>query len=114
MNDPSDPEPLDSALVAEGREVFRFDTFGDDAYWSDTLRMHEVMASAVGPALALQVGLKVDVDALPAAVQQAIAAGQLTYIRDGAGAAVATIGRDPESLRAEIEFETSTVRAVQR
>lgn len=72
---PDEPEPLDPVLVAEGREIFRYDTFGDEAYWSDTLRMHEVVASAVSPALALQVGLKVDVDALPAAVQQAIAAG---------------------------------------
>lgn len=72
---PDEQEPLDPALVAEGREIFRYDTFGDEAYWSDTLRMHEVVAGAVSPALALQVGLKVDADALPAAVQQAIAAG---------------------------------------
>ena len=74
---PSEPEPLDPVLVAEGREIFRFNTFGDEAYWSDTLRMHEVVASAVSPALALQVGLKVDIDALPTAVQQAIAAGEV-------------------------------------
>jgi mono/diheme cytochrome c family protein len=69
--------PLDQQLVAQGKEIFRFDTFGDEVYWTDTLRMHEVIESAVSPATALQVGLKVDVDALPAAVQQAIAAGQV-------------------------------------
>ena len=75
--DPVEPEPLDPVLVAEGREIFRFDTFGDEAYWTDTLRMHEVVAGGVSPALALQVGLKVDMEALPAAVQQAIAAGEV-------------------------------------
>ncbi len=78
-DDPSGPvlEPLDPALVAEGREIFRFDTFGDEKYWTDTLRMHEVIASAVTPRAALGVGLKVDVEALPEAVQAALAAGQV-------------------------------------
>ena len=69
--------PLDPQLVAEGQQIFRFDTFGDEVYWTDTLRMHEVIASAVSPATALQVGLKVDADALPTALKQAIAAGQV-------------------------------------
>jgi hypothetical protein len=70
-------EQLDPALVAEGKEIFRFDTFGDEKYWTDTLRMHEVIESAVTPAAALSVGLKVDVDALPQAVRDALAAGQV-------------------------------------
>jgi mono/diheme cytochrome c family protein len=69
----SDPngagEPVSTAeselRKAEGQHVFRFDTFGDEQLWTDTLRMHEVIASAVSPATALAVGLKVDVDALP-------------------------------------------------
>ena len=69
--------PLDPALVAEGKEIFRYDTFGDEAYWTDTLRMHEVVESAVSPELALQVGLKVDADALPQAVKDAIVAGDV-------------------------------------
>jgi mono/diheme cytochrome c family protein len=69
--------PLDPALVAQGKEIFRFDTFGDEAYWSDTLRMHEVIETGVSPKTALQVGLKVDAEALPPAVQQAIVAGQV-------------------------------------
>jgi cytochrome c553 len=69
--------PLDPALVLQGKEIFRFDTFGDEAYWSDTLRMQEVIETGVSPKTALQVGLKVDAEALPAAVQQAIAAGQV-------------------------------------
>ena len=71
------PEQLDPALVADGKEIFRFDTFGDEKYWTDTLRMHEVIEGAVTPAAALSVGLKVDVDALPQAVRDALAAGKV-------------------------------------
>lgn len=69
--------PLNPRLVAEGQEIFRFDTFGDDPYWTDTLRLHEVIASSVSPALALDVGLKVDVEALPDDVLDAIASGDV-------------------------------------
>ena len=68
---------LDPALVAEGKEIFRYDTFGDEQYWTDTLRMHEVIDAAVSPRAALGVGLKVDVDALPQSVRDALAAGQV-------------------------------------
>lgn len=77
----------DSALAAEsnddvgglerGRQIFRFDTFGDETFWTDTLRMHQVIRSAVSPKTALSVGLKVDVAALPASLKQALAAGQV-------------------------------------
>lgn len=69
--------PLDPALVAAGQEVFRNNTFGNEVWWTDTARMHEVITAAVSPAVALGVGFKVDVDALPAAVQSAILAGQV-------------------------------------
>jgi mono/diheme cytochrome c family protein len=71
------PEVLDPALVSAGKDIFRFDTFGDEKYWTDTLRMHEVIQSAVSPAAALSVGFKVDVDSLPQAVRDAIAAGKV-------------------------------------
>jgi mono/diheme cytochrome c family protein len=70
-------EQLDSSAVAIGRDIFRWDTFGDEKYWTDTLRMHEVIQAAVSPATALSVGLRVDVDSLPAAVRSAIAGGQV-------------------------------------
>jgi mono/diheme cytochrome c family protein len=57
-------EPTDQQL-AEGQQIFRFDTFGDETFWTDTLRIHEVIQSAVSPLAALGVGLKVDADALP-------------------------------------------------
>jgi mono/diheme cytochrome c family protein len=60
-----------------GQEVFRNDTFGDEKFWTDTARMQEVVQSSVSPNLALKVGLKVDADAIPPAVAQAIKAGQV-------------------------------------
>jgi mono/diheme cytochrome c family protein len=71
------PEVLDPALVAQGKGIFRFETFDDERFWTDTARMHEVVESSVSPALALQVGLKVDADALPQPVKDAIVAGQV-------------------------------------
>jgi len=71
------PPESDAALVASGKDVFRFETFGDEAKWTDTLRMHEVIASSVDPATALAVGLKVDVEALPTEVQQGIKSGSI-------------------------------------
>ena len=73
----SAPEVLDPALVAQGQEIFRHETFGDEKYWTDTLRMHEVIQSAVSPRAALGVGLKVDLAALPEAVRNALSAGQV-------------------------------------
>lgn len=67
-----------AALVAQGRQIFRFDTFGDETQWTDTLRMHEVIAAAVDPTTALSVGLKVDAEALPAAVVEGIQNGTIS------------------------------------
>lgn len=67
----------EASMVAQGQQIFRFDTFGDEAFWTDTLRMHEVISGAVDPVTALSVGLKVDADALPAAVAQGIKNGSV-------------------------------------
>jgi mono/diheme cytochrome c family protein len=65
-------------LVTEGRQIFRFDTFGDEAQWTDKLRIHEVIASAVDPTTALSVGLKVDSEALPQSVVDGIKNGTVS------------------------------------
>lgn len=70
--------PLDPVLVAQGKEIFRGDTFGDEAFWTDTLHMNTVIASAVDPTTALSVGLKVDAEALPPAVVQGIQNGSIS------------------------------------
>jgi mono/diheme cytochrome c family protein len=64
--------------VAQGKDIFRFDTFGDETFWTDTLRIHEVIESAVDPTTALAVGLKVDTDSLPAAVVAGIEDGSIS------------------------------------
>src|SRR5215471_11567509 len=65
-----------SAEHADGQQIFRFDTFGDEQLWTNVLRMHEVV-STLGPATALGVGLKVDVDMLPPPVIAALRANQV-------------------------------------
>lgn len=59
--------------LAEGRQIFRFDTYGDESFWGDTIKLHQAIQGTrfggvgpgVSPKTALAVGLKVDVDALP-------------------------------------------------
>ena len=66
-----------TALAAQGKHIFRFETFGDEAKWTDTLRMHEVISAAIDPLTALSVGLKVDADALPPEVVAGIKDGSI-------------------------------------
>ena len=67
----------DAAKVAQGKQIFRFDTFGDEAQWTDTLQMHTVISTAVDPTTAFSVGLKVDSEALPPAVVAGIQNGSV-------------------------------------
>src|SRR5436190_1675334 len=72
-------------MLEEGRRVFRYETFGDEVYWGDTLKLHRAIAGAklgglgpgVSPKMALSVGLKVDVDSVPAPVAAALKAGKV-------------------------------------
>lgn len=68
---------LDPALVAQGRDIFRFDTFGGEIFWTDRLRIHEPIEQAVSPRVALSVGLKVDSESLPPAVAEGIRNGTI-------------------------------------
>ena len=67
--------PLDPKLVQQGQQVFRYETFGDETFWTDVLHMNQVIETDVSPVTALSVGLKVDAEALPAAVVAAIQSG---------------------------------------
>ncbi|MBA2434135.1 MAG: c-type cytochrome [Chthoniobacterales bacterium] len=64
------------AMLAEGKQTFRFDTFGSEAFWGDTLKLHEAVAQ-LSPRQALELGLKVDVDALPAELIEQIKRGEV-------------------------------------
>ena len=74
-----------SLLVQEGQQIFRFDTFGDEAFWGDTLQLHQAIQGSqfggvgdgVSPETALAVGLKVDMDALPASLVNDLKAGNV-------------------------------------
>jgi cytochrome c peroxidase len=72
-------------MLTEGRQTFRFDTFGDEAFWGDTLKLHQAIAGeklggvgpGVSPKTALSVGLKVDAGALPQDLIQQIKGGKV-------------------------------------
>ncbi|MGH7527675.1 MAG: hypothetical protein ACREMX_13340 [Gemmatimonadales bacterium] len=89
---PAGPEPPDPALVVEGKEIFRFDTFGDETFWTDTLRLHEVIQSAVDPTTALAVGLKVDAEALPPEVVAGIQSGTISLTDPATTVALLKLG----------------------
>jgi hypothetical protein len=69
----------------EGRKIFRLDTFGDESFWDNTLKLHLAIEGTrfggvgpgVSPKTALAVGLKVDVDALPDTLVAALKKGQV-------------------------------------
>ena len=69
--------------IREGRQTFRYATFGDEAFWGDLLGLHKAIAGAanggvgagVSPKTALGVGLKVDSSELPKRLQRALRAG---------------------------------------
>ena len=73
----NDEAAASGSVLAQGKETFRFDTFGDETQWTDKLRMHEVIQGAVDPTTALAVGLKVDAEALPEAVRIGIRDGTI-------------------------------------
>ena len=65
-------EETSPALIAEGQRVFRFDTFGDEQVWTDTLRLHEIVEKSVDPLTALKVGFKVDSTVLPPGILEKV------------------------------------------
>jgi hypothetical protein len=72
-------------MIEQGRQTFRYDTFGDQAFWGAQLKLHQAIAGAkyggvgpgVSPNTALAVGLKVDVDALPDSLRNQLANGKV-------------------------------------
>jgi hypothetical protein len=72
-------------MLAEGRQIFRYDTLGSEAFWGDALQLHKAIAGeknggvggGVSPKTALAVGLKVDAEALPAELVEQIKAGKV-------------------------------------
>jgi hypothetical protein len=73
------------SLIQKGKQTFRFDTFGDEAWWGDTLRLHEAIEGVklggigpgISPSAALSLGFKVDLDPLPQSLVQKIKMGKV-------------------------------------
>ncbi|MES1189146.1 MAG: hypothetical protein ABUL60_35345 [Myxococcales bacterium] len=78
QNTPDKTPVVDPELAASGRDIFRYDTFGDETFWTDQLQMNDVVAAAVDPTTALSVGLKVDSEALPTEVVAGIEDGSIS------------------------------------
>ena len=82
---PAKTKPFNQQLFERGRQIFRFDTFGDQVFWGGQLRLHQAIAGAknggvgpgVSPKTALALGLKVDATAIPAKTAAAIKAGKV-------------------------------------
>jgi len=72
-------------MVDEGRETFRFETFGDEAFWTDALQLNKAIAgdkhggvgAGLSPKAALAAGIKVDMDVIPADVANGIKSGKV-------------------------------------
>lgn len=71
--------------IDEGKQIFRFDTFGDEQFWGGKLKLHQAIAgqnnggvgNGLSPKAAIGVGLKVDSNALPASLVQALRANMV-------------------------------------
>src|SRR5688572_2178359 len=76
----------DKGLIAEGKDIFRFDTYNDETFWSGLLHLDKAILGevnggygpGVSPLTALTVGLKVDSEALPPEVVADIISGDLS------------------------------------
>jgi hypothetical protein len=72
-------------MLDKGKAIFRFETFGDEAFWTDKLQLHRAIADekaggigkGLTPKAALAAGLKVDLDVLPKSVKKAIKEGKI-------------------------------------
>jgi hypothetical protein len=101
-----DPDSYQSSIKAnadhlfeKGKAVFRYETFGDEVFWTDALQLHKAIADrdhgglgdGLTPKAALEAGLKVDLDILPQALRDKIREGK---ILNDAGATLQLIKMD--------------------
>lgn len=43
---PNEPPPGNSELITQGQKIFRFDTFGDEDFWSNALHIDKAIAGS--------------------------------------------------------------------
>lgn len=73
-------------MMKDGREIFRYDTFGDEAFWGGQLQLHKAIigqqhggvGAGITPKQALALGLKVDIGKLPRILGEAIKGGHVS------------------------------------
>lgn len=74
---PLPPQKMGDAK--SGQDVFRFETFGNEGFWTDAARMLQGMADAkMTPKQTLEAGVQIDADAIPADLQEALAKELMT------------------------------------
>jgi hypothetical protein len=74
-------------LFHEGREIFRYDTFGSETFWGDKLQLHRAIArkekggldKGLTPRQALQLGLKADVAKVPRLLLEVLREGSVSF-----------------------------------
>jgi hypothetical protein len=93
-------------MIDQGRQIFRFDTFGDEAFWGDNLRLHQAIQGSkfggagpgVSPRTALAVGLKVDADALPNKLIKQLKRGEAPGARKERSGRISEVALEPPDL----------------
>ncbi len=69
------PNPHQAGNAASGRDVFRFETFGNEGFWTDAARLPKGMMDAkFTPKQALEAGLQVDIEAIDPAMRKTMEA----------------------------------------
>src|SRR5437879_308767 len=76
----AEDEPTTGQMYREGKKIFRYETFGDEIFWTDKLQLHKAIADSkhggngagLTPKAALDAGLKVDLVVLPEFLKQKI------------------------------------------
>jgi mono/diheme cytochrome c family protein len=103
------PGRLNPQHVAQGQETFRFDTYGNETFWTDTLALHQEIQASLSPRKALELGLKVDAEALPAEVVAGIKDG--TVDLDAPATTVALLGLDAVvGVKGQVDAEGNLTR----
>ncbi|MGI4833399.1 MAG: hypothetical protein ACRYFK_08045 [Janthinobacterium lividum] len=91
---------LHAGSIESGRDVYRFETFGDEGFWTDAVRMPQGMAQAKLTVLdALKAGVSFDVDAIPADLKTAF----MSEVKTDLSAAKAPKLNDPATMTALVK-----------
>ena len=84
-------------LVTRGRQIFRFDTFGDEAFWSGALQLDKAIAGSknggVGPGVSPATALKLVYTSAPARCSAGVSETISRVVRLRFGSMLTSVGR---------------------